>query len=94
MYKPKPIDLTNINLPENLIELREALAKNVHEVWAEQRMNDGWTYGEVRNDDKKEHPCLVEYEKLDDSEKEYDRITAESTLKLVLKSGYKIIEDK
>jgi hypothetical protein len=25
---------------------------------------DGWVYGEVKDPEKKEHPCLVEYEEL------------------------------
>lgn len=89
-YTPKPVDTTNIELPEGLLLLVEDMAKNVHEVWALNRINDGWTYGEVRDDAKKKHPCLVPYEELPDSEKEYDRATSQETLKLILKSGFTI----
>ena len=51
---------------------------------------DGWTYGSVRDDAKKHHPCLVPYNQLPDSEKEYDRNTAISTLKFIVKKGYAI----
>ena len=68
------------------------MAKNVHEVWAQNRINDGWTYGSVRNDDKKQHPCLVPYEDLPEAEKEYDRATSQETIKLILKSGFLILK--
>ena len=90
MYIPKPIETNDIELSAEIKELSELLAKNTHEVWAVGRMNDGWTYGETRDDAKKHHPCLVPYEELSDSEKEYDRNTSLETLKLILKLGYKI----
>ncbi len=91
-YKPEPIDLSFIEIPKELVELRELLAKNVHDMWAMQRINDGWTFGTSRDDVKKQHPCLVPYEELDESEKEYDRLTAETTIKGILKNGYKIVK--
>lgn len=90
MYKPKPIDTTGVELPDDLIALAELIAKNVHEVWAKGRIQEGWTYGEQRDDQKKITPCLVAYEELPESEKDYDRMTAFETLKLVIKLGYKI----
>lgn len=89
-YTPKPIDTTGVELPEELSVLAEEIAKNVHEVWSLNRMNDGWTYGEQRDDTKKTHPCLVAYEELSDSEKEYDRATSQETIKLILKLGFEI----
>ena len=92
MYEPKPIDTIDVTLDDDIIKLGELLAENTHEVWAEQRIRDGWTYGEVRDDAKKEHPCLVPYSELSDSEKEYDRSTSLQTLKLIMKLGYKIVK--
>lgn len=89
-YIPNPIDLSDVVLPDALMSLVESMAKNVHEVWAEERINQGWTYGEVRNDELKHHPCLVPYEELSDSERTFDRNTALSTLKLIHKLGFKI----
>ena len=68
----------------------EAMAKNVHEIWAQERINQGWTYGEKRDDAQKHHPCLIAYEDLPDEEKVYDRNTSVETLKLILKLGFKI----
>ena len=89
-YKPKPIDLSDVILDSSLESLVEALAENVHDTWAKGRMDDGWTYGPVRDDSKKYHPCLVPYNELPESEKEYDRNTAISTLKFIVKKGYGI----
>ena len=90
MYTPKPIDTSNVKLSEDLLELTEKIAENVHENWAIGRMSEGWTYGECRDDAKKTTPCLVPYSELTDSEKEYDRNTAIQTLKLIVALGYKI----
>lgn len=89
-YTPQPIDTSAIQLPKELNPLVEQMAKNVHEVWAARRIADGWTYGEKRDDEKKTHPCLVPYEELPESEKEYDRKTAIGTLKFILAKGFSI----
>jgi ryanodine receptor 2 len=89
-YIPQPIDTSDVQLPEELKPLLEAMAKNVHEIWAQERINQGWTYGEKRDDAKKHHPCLVPYEDLPEEEKVYDRNTSFETLKLILKLGFKI----
>ena len=90
MYTPQPIDTTGVKLPEELEVLVEQMSKNVHEVWAETRIQQGWTYGEQRNDELKTHPCLIPYEELSEEEKEYDRNTSIGTLKLIMKLGFKI----
>lgn len=89
-YKPEPIDTLKVVLDPEIIELTELLAKNTHEIWARQRLADGWRYGNKRDDDNKEHPCLVAYELLPDSEKEYDRHTSMETLKAIIALGYRI----
>ena len=89
-YIPQPIDTTDVKLPEDLELLVEQMSKNVHEVWAETRISQGWTFGEKRNDDLKTHPCLIPYEELPEEEKEYDRNTSIGTLKLIMKLGFRI----
>ena len=89
-YLPQPMDTSDVVLPDQLNDLVEQMAKNVHEVWAESRMEQGWTYGAERNDALKHHPCLVAYEDLPEVEKAYDRDTALETLKLITKLGFKI----
>jgi ryanodine receptor 2 len=89
-YIPQPIDTSDVKLPKDLEQLVEQMSKNVHEVWAETRIQQGWTFGEQRNDELKTHPCLVPYEELPEEEKDYDRNTSIGTLKLIMKLGFKI----
>ena len=89
-YIPQPIDTSDIKLPEDLETLVEQMSKNVHDVWAETRIQQGWTYGEQRNEELKTHPCLVPYEELPESEKAYDRNSSIGTLKLIMKLGFTI----
>lgn len=90
MYQPDPINTETIELPAELLELTEKIAENVHENWAANRIAQGWTYGEARDDSKKTTPCLVPYGQLPEEEKEYDRVTALQTLKLIVALGYRI----
>ena len=92
IYTPQPIDLADVQLPDELNEPVEQIAENVHDVWAQNRMEQGWVYGEERNDELKHHPCLVPYSELPETEKVYDRDTAIGTLKLICKLGFKISE--
>lgn len=90
-YNPQPINVEDIDFDANLEELTEAIAENAHDIWARARMDEGWTYGPVRNDALKQHPDLVPYSQLLDSEKEYDRIMAMNTLRLVRRLGFDIV---
>ena len=92
-YVQQQMDTRNIQLPEELNVLIEQMAKNVHEVWAQSRIEQGWTYGEKRSDALKQHPCLIPYEELPEVEKAYDRDTALGTLKLISKLGFKISKE-
>lgn len=89
-YIPHPIDTTDVQLSDDVMDLCEQMAKNTHEVWSAGRINQGWSYGECRDDAKKQHPCLIPYEQLSEDEKDFDRNTALETLKLIVKLGYKI----
>jgi hypothetical protein len=90
MYTPNPICTDHIELPADLLELTEKIAENVHEIWAEGRIREGWSYGPARNDALKTTPCLLPYGELPEGEKEYDRKTAMETLKLIVALGYTI----
>lgn len=92
-YIPNPVDTGQFPLPKELECLVEEMSKNVHEVWAKTRMEQGWTYGEKRDDVLKQHPCLVAYEELPEDEKVYDRNSSVETLKLIMKLGFKISKD-
>jgi hypothetical protein len=89
-YKPAPIDTSKVSLPREIDELTERLSRNAHEVWAQQRMADGWRWGPQRDDARKLHPSLVPYEELPESEKIYDRSTSMETVKAILALGFRI----
>jgi hypothetical protein len=89
-YTPQPLDTSDVELTADLRQLIEQLARHVHEVWAQQRLADGWRYGARRDDGRKEHPCLVPYDELPESEKQYDRNTALQVLKGVLALGFQV----
>ncbi len=92
-YIPKPIDTGSVQLDDELKRLTELLAENTHDVWAAGRLNEGWSLGPDRNDRLKTNPCLVPYDELPESEKEYDRQTAMETLKAIITLGYKITRE-
>lgn len=94
MYQPKPIDTSDVVLSEELLALTEKIAENVHDVYAKSRMDEGWVYGQCRDDAKKTNPTLVPYAELPESEKDYDRNTALGTIKLIKKLGFEIIKSK
>jgi hypothetical protein len=89
-YSPNPIDTSSASLPQGFSDLAEVLAKNIHENWAQLRIGQGWKWGLERNDERKEHPCLVPYEQLSETEKDYDRQTSQMTLKTIVALGWKI----
>jgi len=89
-YKPQTIDTSQIELSTELQELIERLAENNHDHWARKRIQEGWRYGPERNDNYKEHPDLVPYVELSESEKAYDRTTVIEVLKAIIALGYDI----
>ncbi len=93
MYIPKPLDTSDVSLPDDIREISEMIAKNTHEQWAVQKIKDGWKWGENLDEEAKTHPCLIEYERLLEEDKEYDRVTALEAIKVLLKLGYKITKE-
>jgi class 3 adenylate cyclase len=89
--KRLPIDTSLIDLPSDLHELVEVLAENRHDVWAQQRLSNGWSHRQERDEAGKKHSCLIPYQELPESEKQYERNTAVETVKLILKLGYSLV---
>lgn len=90
-YLPRPIDTSAVVLTTELLELCETLAAHAHDLWAQQRFLEGWQWGERRCDSTREHPCLVPYEALPETEKDYDRIAALGTVRALLALGYEVV---
>lgn len=89
-YQPQPLPTESIQLDADLLALTELLAQHAHDVWAKQRMEDGWTWGPKRDDTHKKHPCLIRYEELSEQEKQYDRLAALETLKAIRALGWQV----
>lgn len=92
-YKPHPINLSKITLDEDLVELQEVFAENVHEIWAKARIDDGWKYGSDRDDLNKIDPYLLPYDLLPEREKEYCRLIAMDSIKCLMKLGWGVIKN-
>lgn len=93
-YDPHPLNLEDVKIEPELLELQEAIAENAHEVWAKTRKDEGWSYGPKRDDAQKLHPDMLPYNLLPESEKEYDRLMAINTIKLVKKLGWDLRKRK
>ena len=76
---------------EDVNSLVNKIAEKVHESWAAKRLSQGWRYGPERNDERKEHPCLVPYADLPESEREYDRATTRTVIEALLAEGYELL---
>jgi hypothetical protein len=88
-YQPEPIDCSQVEL-DDLQSLVDRLAKNAHEIWARERISEGWTLGPRRDDEEKKHPYLIPYDDLPESEKRIDKIMAAQTLAAAIAMGYEI----
>jgi class 3 adenylate cyclase len=89
-YEPTPPDAAHKTFGSEISMLHEELARNIHDTWVRLRMAEGWRHGPTRDDSRKEHPDLIPFEELPESEREYDRQTALATLKSLLALGYTI----
>ena len=89
-YVAKPVNLTDVDLPEEVLALTEYIAENAHEEWSKKRLEEGWIYGVKSDKEKLVSPDLIPYCELLDKEKQYDRKMAMDTFRLLYKMGYVI----
>ncbi|PRD34338.1 UNVERIFIED_CONTAM: RyR [Trichonephila clavipes] len=87
-YKPAPLDLHAITLTSKMEELVELLAENTHNVYAKERIQQGWTYGLSEDSILRRSPHLVPYKNVDDAIKKANRDTASETVRTLLTYGY------
>ncbi|XP_055904501.1 ryanodine receptor isoform X12 [Eupeodes corollae] len=93
-FVPNPVDTSGVSLPSSVDSIKEKLAENIHEMWALNKIESGWSWGEHRDDYHRIHPCLTQFEKLPPAEKRYDSQLAVQTLKTIISLGYYITMDK
>ena len=89
-YIPSPLDTSKVTLSEDILHLSEFYAENAHEVWAEEKIAQGWRFGPNVDEEKREHPLLIPYKDLPENEKRYDRKVAQECIKAILSTGYRL----
>ncbi|XP_033127881.1 ryanodine receptor 2-like [Anneissia japonica] len=87
-YKPAPYNLSSIILNPMLERLVDLLAENSHNVWAKERIEQGWTYGLSEDGAFKRNPLLIPYSELDDEAKKLNWSSAAETVKSIIAFGY------
>jgi hypothetical protein len=67
----------------------EELARYEHQRWMAERQRQGWSYAPVRDNDKKQHPLLAEWEQLSELERNKDRDTVRNLPHLIERAGFR-----
>uniref|UniRef100_A0A3B5LUF7 Uncharacterized protein n=1 Tax=Xiphophorus couchianus TaxID=32473 RepID=A0A3B5LUF7_9TELE len=91
-FIPTPVETSQVVMPPHLEKVRDKLAENIHELWGMNKIELGWTYGKIRDDNKRQHPCLVDFCKLPETEKNYNLQMSTETLKTLLALGCRIVQ--
>uniref|UniRef100_A0A3B4F2B9 Ryanodine receptor 2b (cardiac) n=1 Tax=Pundamilia nyererei TaxID=303518 RepID=A0A3B4F2B9_9CICH len=89
-FTPTTIDISKVVLPPQLEDIREKMAENIHELWVMDKIDLGWTHGPVRDEGKRHDPCLVEFSKLPEHERNQNLQMAQDTLRTLLALGFHI----
>jgi hypothetical protein len=71
----------------------ELLARMEHQRWNAEKYVDGWTNGQARDDEKKIHDCLVDWDKLPEEIREYDRHAVRKIPELIALIGKTIYRE-
>lgn len=54
--------------------LNGASPESIHDNWINDKINDGWVYGEIKDADRKTHPCIMPYKELSEEQKYKDKL--------------------
>uniref|UniRef100_A0AA85JZA6 Ryanodine receptor n=1 Tax=Trichobilharzia regenti TaxID=157069 RepID=A0AA85JZA6_TRIRE len=90
VFVPKTVRTSHIQLPNYVEIVRDRLAENLHEMWSMRKIDQGWKYGERRDDQNGLHPCLTTFDKLPPSDRQYNVTLAYETLRTIVGLGYNI----
>jgi hypothetical protein len=69
----------------------DRLARLEHERWRQERTQQGWRYGSVRDDQRKLHPDLVDWVELSDESADKDRDAVRDIPRLLRATGFQIL---
>lgn len=81
--------LLQLKPPEN-----DALARAEHWRWLVERRMGGWSYGEPRDDRRKRHPALLDWDELSDETRERVRDTIAGIPEILARVGREIRRDR
>ncbi|KAF7261042.1 hypothetical protein EG68_01789 [Paragonimus skrjabini miyazakii] len=90
VFVPRTVRTSHIQLPNNVEIVRDRLAENLHDMWSMRKIDQGWRYGERRDDQQKLHPCLTTFNKLPNQDRQYNVTLAYETLRTIVGLGYNI----
>ena len=68
------------------------LAQSEHIRWIGERISSGWAYGAERDDDKKVHPMLVQWDELPEEEKQKNVDAARNIIPLLKSIGLRVFQ--
>ena len=63
-----------INGVKFILDNPRSTPEKSHENWLKEKVEDGWTYGEVKDPEAKTHPCIMPYKDLPEEQKLKDHI--------------------
>uniref|UniRef100_A0A670XZ75 Ryanodine receptor 2 n=1 Tax=Pseudonaja textilis TaxID=8673 RepID=A0A670XZ75_PSETE len=89
-YKPAPMDLSCIKLTPSQESMVDKLAENAHNVWARDRIRQGWTYGIQQDVKNRRNPRLVPYTLLDDRTKKSNKDSLREAVRTLISYGYNL----
>ncbi|XP_061915089.1 ryanodine receptor 2-like isoform X1 [Entelurus aequoreus] len=89
-YRPAPVDVSQVFISPIHEEAVNLLAENQHNVWARERIKQGWTYGAQQDAKAKRSPNLVPYSLLDESSSRVAQKVVRQALCTLLAYGYSL----
>uniref|UniRef100_A0A8B9LR02 Ryanodine receptor 2b (cardiac) n=1 Tax=Astyanax mexicanus TaxID=7994 RepID=A0A8B9LR02_ASTMX len=89
-YRPTPVDQSGISLSAGQEALVEALTENEHNLWARERIRQGWSYATQLDVKGKRSPQLVPFSLLEERIKCCSREAARDALGTLLGLGYAV----
>lgn len=89
-YQPKPIDTKYIRIPLHLDLVISKLARHAHDTLAQQRIAEGWRYGERRDDMRMVSPDIAPWSELDERAKIAQANAVTAIIKGIIALGFVI----
>lgn len=73
-FHAAPVEIQESSIAGVHAALRGEGPEELHQSWMMKKLNDGWKFGQVRNNAAKMHPCLVPYGDLPEAQQRKDAL--------------------